>query len=57
MKTLQELRQLLVDRRLQVVADEAGVHFNTLRTIRDDPKANPTYRVIKALSEYFEAQK
>lgn len=53
METLEQLRQLLHDRRLLVVAKETGIHYNTLKSIRDDEKANPTYRVVQSLYEYL----
>ena len=56
MLTLNETRRLLMDRRLQVVAQATGIHYNTLKKIRDDDQANPTYVVIKLLSDYLEGK-
>ena len=56
MLTLNETRRLLMDRRLQVVAQATGIHYNTLKKIRDDDQANPTYAVIKLLSDYLEGK-
>lgn len=53
MLTLEQIRDLLKDRRVSMIAKETGIHFNTIRDIRDNDKANPTYRVITKLSEYF----
>ena len=53
MMTLDEIRRALLDRRLQVVAQATGIHYNTLKTIRDTEDANPTYRVVQSLSEYI----
>lgn len=50
---ISELRLLLQDRRLSVVAEKTGVHYNTLRAIRDNDSANPTARVVDALTEYL----
>lgn len=55
MLTLEQIKQQLQDRRLQMVADATGVHYNTLKTIRDEPSPNPTYRVIEQLSAYLES--
>jgi transcriptional regulator with XRE-family HTH domain len=53
MLTLEQIRTLLKDRRVSIIAKETGIHFNTIRDIRDNEHANPTYRVITKLSEYF----
>lgn len=56
MMTLEQIRAQLQDRRPTMVAQETGLHFNTIRSIRDNPAANPTYKAIKALSEYLESR-
>lgn len=38
------------------VAEATGLHYNTIREIRDNPDANPTHRVLAALSEYLESR-
>lgn len=53
MLTLDQIRAALRDRRLAKVAEATGLHYNTIREIRDNPDANPTYKVIKALSDYL----
>ena len=53
MLTLDDLRRLLKDRRLPIVAEATGIHANTLREVRDNPDANPTYKVMKALNDYL----
>lgn len=54
MLSLCKIKEKLKDRRVEIVAKETGLHYNTVRIVRDDPNANPTYRVIKALSDYLE---
>ena len=54
---LEQIKALLADRRLSLVADATGLHYNTVRAIRDDPDANPTYKAVKALSDYLQGQK
>ena len=54
MLTLEEIREKLSDRRLGLVADATGLHLNTVRQVRDNAEANPTYKVIRALSDYLE---
>ena len=39
------------------VADATGLHYNTIREVRDNPDANPTYKVMLALSNYLESRK
>jgi hypothetical protein len=56
MLTLEMIRSLLQDRRVPLVAEATGLHYNTIRQIRDTPSANPTYKVVKALSDYFEGR-
>lgn len=56
MMTLESIRQALKDRRVSMVADATGLHYNTVRDIRDNERANPTYKVIKALSDYLEGK-
>lgn len=51
--TLPSIRDALKDRRLQVVADATGIHYNTLKNIRDNPKANPTWEVLRSVSDYL----
>jgi len=54
MLSLETIRKELQDRAPGKVAAAAGLHYNTVRAVRDDPNANPTYRVVVALSEYLE---
>jgi hypothetical protein len=54
MLTPDEIRRRLQDRRLPVVSKATGVHHKTIRDIRDNEHHNPTYRVLKALSDYLE---
>lgn len=53
MMTLEQIKQALRDRRPGIVAEETGLHVNTVRDVRDNPDANPTYKVLKALSDYL----
>jgi hypothetical protein len=39
------------------VAEATGVHYNTIRQVRDNPNANPTHKVLLALSNYLESRK
>jgi hypothetical protein len=54
MLTLEQIKEALRDRRPKMVAEATGLHPNTVRDVRDNPKANPTYSVMLALSRYLE---
>ena len=53
MLTLDQIRDKLQDRRLGLIVKATGLHYNTLRDVRDNLEANPTYKVIKLLNDYF----
>lgn len=54
MLTLDEIRKLLADRRISVVAEATGLHRNTVAAIRDANGGTPSYKTVKALSDYLE---
>lgn len=53
MMTLKQISDSLKDRRLTVISQATGVHWNTIRNIRDNADANPTYQVMVKLSDYL----
>lgn len=53
MLTIDKIKLLLADRRLDVVSKRTGLHRNTLSAIRDGRHENPTYETIRKLSEYL----
>lgn len=53
MMTLEQIKEGLADRRVSMVSAGTGVHVSTIIEVRDSPTANPTYRVMKALSDYL----
>jgi len=55
MMTLEQIRASLRDRKPGVVAKATGLHYNTIRKIRDRKDHNPSYKAVVALSEYLEA--
>jgi len=55
MMTIEAIREALRDRRINMVSRATGLHYNTIKGVRDNADANPSYRVIKALSDYLEA--
>ena len=56
MMTIEDIRKQLQDLRPIRVSEATGLHANTIRDIRDNPQANPTYRALKALSDYLESR-
>jgi len=54
MMTIEAIRLALLDRRISMVAEATKIHYNTIRSLRDSKVANPSYRVLKALSSYLE---
>lgn len=51
--TLETLARRLAAKRLKKVAKATGLHYNTLRKIRDDAEANPTLNVMRVLSDHL----
>ena len=56
MMTPGQIHDALQDRRIERIAQSTGIHYNTIRKLRDDPSANPTWRVIKLISDYLEGR-
>lgn len=56
MMSLEQIRNALSDRMPVKVAEATGLHYNTIREVRDNPDANPTYKVLMALSNYLEGR-
>ena len=53
MMSLLEIQKALKDRRIGLISQHTSIHVNTIREIRDNPLANPTYNVLAALNSYF----
>jgi transcriptional regulator with XRE-family HTH domain len=52
-----DIRKKLKDRRLSLVAEATGLHANTVANVRDGKIENPTYYVLRKLSDYLEGMK
>ena len=52
--TLEEVREQLLDRRIDMVADATGLHYSTVCDVRSGKNDNPSYKTVKALSDYFQ---
>jgi len=57
MLDLEEIQKRLYDRRLSIVADATGISRKTLWEIRESRVSNPSYRVLKDLSDYLTEDK
>lgn len=55
--TLEEVKKALQDRRPYVVAEATGLHYNTIRAIRDDKDANPKAETLRKISDYLESRR
>lgn len=56
MRTVDEIKRLLSDRRLTQIAQATGLHRNTLARIRSGQQPNPTYYILAKLDAYFDGQ-
>ena len=56
MMDLQQIRDALADRRLDIVAKATGLHPNSVGRIRDGRNLNPKASTLEALSRYLEAK-
>jgi hypothetical protein len=56
MMTIDDVRRQLKDLRPSRVSEATGLHTNSIRDIRDNPEANPTYKTLKAISDYLESR-
>lgn len=50
---LEEVRRRLRDRKIYVVSEATGLHFHTLRRLRDGDTKKPSYDTVRRVSEYF----
>lgn len=55
MLTIEEIRIKMQDRNVTKVAKSIGVSRVYLSMILNNKKSNPSYKIIKALSDYLEA--
>lgn len=55
MLTVEEIKQKLEDRNVQVVARKTGIHFNTIHRLQHG-STRPSYATLERLSEYLEAK-
>lgn len=53
MLDLNEIRTKLQDRRLSSISRATGLHYNTVLAVKSGRASNPSYQVVKALSDYL----
>ena len=51
--SVEEIREALKDRRLDIVSEATGINTNTLGFIRRGEHDNPTLATLQKLSDYF----
>lgn len=56
MLTLDKIRAMLTDRRIDVVSKATGIHRNTVAGVRSGKITNPSYDTVLRLSEYLTGQ-
>lgn len=54
MLKLDEIREKLKDRNLMEIHRKTGIGYSNLHGIASGLKDNPTYKIIKKLSDYLE---
>jgi len=53
MMTIDEIKEALADRQVEAVASATGLHRNTVSSMKLGHNRNPTYEVMRKLSEYL----
>jgi len=54
--SIDEMRTLLNLIPIKEISNETGLKPSTVRNVRNNPLANPTYAILKALSDYLESR-
>lgn len=55
MMTIEQIRESLSDRNLRVVADRAGISYQTVWRIATDNTENPSHESVRKLSNYLKS--
>ena len=56
MMTLEQVRLALEDRRIVLVSRATGLHYNTIKDVRDGISLNPRHKTVQKLSAYLEGK-
>lgn len=54
MLTLDQIKRMLEDRRIDIVSERTGVNRNTIASIKSGHHDNPTLNTMQRLSDYLE---
>lgn len=54
MMTVEQVKEALADRRIPLVSEATGLHYNTIKNIRDGITTDPGSSTLKKLSDYLE---
>jgi hypothetical protein len=55
--SLEEIRSLLQDKKLYVIANATGLSYPTLKKLADGKSGNYTYGTLKSVSDYLRPKK
>ena len=53
MLTLEEIKTALQDRNLRAVSENTGVYYQVVVELANGKNTNPSYKTLKALSDYL----
>jgi len=56
MLTIDQIKERLADRNLREVSRRTGIGYGNLHAIATGRRTNPTYKVVKAISDYLEGE-
>jgi hypothetical protein len=56
MLTLDEIRAMLLERKLKIIAERTGLAYDTVRRIAYGYAQEPTYNTVKILSDYLQGE-
>jgi hypothetical protein len=56
MMTLDQVREVLKDRKLKIVAQGSGLAYDTVRRVAAGSNKAVSYEVVKKLSDYLEGK-
>jgi transcriptional regulator with XRE-family HTH domain len=56
MLSIEQIKEMLKDRNLEVVAERTGLSRQTLSNIRNGKAKSPSYSTVKTISDYLEGK-
>jgi transcriptional regulator with XRE-family HTH domain len=56
MLSVEQIKEMLKDRNLEIVAERTGLSRQTLSNIRNGKAKAPSYSTIKTISDYLEGK-